>query len=251
MQKYFITPENLKNNIITGDDCHHISVVMRFRIDDKVLVSDGNKTYLVALKSISSDEVSFEIIEEKIGNVELPVFVSIFQGYPKGDKIEDIIKHGTELGASLFTPTIMKRSIFKLDPKKKENKLIRFNKIAKEAAEQSFRAFVPLVDDIIELKKIDFSSYDYKILCYEEDAKNNELKNFKKIVSSLKENDRVAVVVGPEGGIDDSEVEYLKNLGFVTCALGPRILRTETAAFYCLSAISYEMELKKWKMLDL
>ena len=165
MQKYFITKENLIKNVITGDDCHHISVVMRFKINDKVLVSDGNKTYLVALKSISSDEVSFEIIEERIGNVELPVFVSIFQGYPKGDKIEDIIKHGTELGASLFTPTLMKRSIFKLDPKKKENKLIRFNKIAKEAAEQSHRDLVPLVDDIIELKKIDFSSYNYKILC--------------------------------------------------------------------------------------
>lgn len=245
MQKYFITKENLTKHIITGEDCHHISVVMRSKIDDKVYVSDGSKTYLVALKSISSDEVSFEIIEEKIGNVELPVFVSIFQGYPKGDKIEDIIKHGTELGASLFTPTIMKRSIFKLDPKKKENKLIRFNKIAKEAAEQSHRDVVPLVDDIKELKKIDFSSYDYKILCYEEDAKNNELRNFKEIVSSLKENDKIAIVIGPEGGIDDSEVIYLKNQGFITCALGPRILRTETAGLYCLSAISYEMELKK------
>ena len=245
MQKYFITKENLIKNVITGDDCHHISVVMRFKINDKVLVSDGNKTYLVALKSISSDEVSFEIIEERIGNVELPVFVSIFQGYPKGDKIEDIIKHGTELGASLFTPTLMKRSIFKLDPKKKENKLIRFNKIAKEAAEQSHRDLVPLVDDIIELKKIDFSSYNYKILCYEEDAKNNELINFKNIVCSLKENDRVAIVIGPEGGIDNVEVDYLKEQGFITCALGPRILRTETACLCCLSSISYEMELKK------
>lgn len=245
MQKYFITKNDLENFRITGDDCHHISTVMRFKASDRVLVSDGDKSYLVSLKSISSNEVTFDIIEERIGNVELPVFVSIFQGYPKGDKIEEIIKHGTELGANQFTPTLMKRSVFKLDPKKKEAKLARFNKIAKEAAEQSYRDRVPLVDDIIELKKIDFSSYTHKILCYEENAKNNELTNFKSIVSNLNKNDKVAIVIGPEGGIDDSELNYLKSLGFISASLGPRILRTETAVFYCLSAISYEMELKK------
>lgn len=245
MQKYFITKNDLKNHIISGDDCHHISNVMRFKVNDRILVSDGEKNYLVSLKTISSNEVSFEIIEEQIGNVELPVFVSIFQGYPKADKIEEIIKHGTELGASLFIPTLMKRSLFKLDPKKKEAKLTRFNKIAKEAAEQSNRNIVPLVDDILDLKKIDFSSYNHKILCYEENAKNNELTNFKRIISNLKMNDRIAIVIGPEGGIDDSELNYLKSIGFTPASLGPRILRTETAVFYCLSAISYEMELKK------
>lgn len=245
MQKYFITSSNLENKIIVGDDSYHISVVMRNKINDMVLVSDGVKSYLVKLTKISLDEVSFEIIEEKIGNQELPVFVSIFQGYPKGDKIEDIIKHGTELGAYSFTPTIMKRSIFKLDLKKKENKLIRFQKIAKEAAEQSNREIIPKVIDIIDLKKIDFTDFDYKILCYEESAKNNELTNFKNIITKLKKNDKVAIIIGPEGGIDDSEVSYLTSLGFIPVSLGPRILRTETAVFYCLSAISYEMELKK------
>ncbi|MBQ3253551.1 MAG: 16S rRNA (uracil(1498)-N(3))-methyltransferase [Acholeplasmatales bacterium] len=245
MQKYFISKDDLNNLRITSDDVFHIRTVLRGRIGDIIMVSDESKSYMVKITNINNNEVSFEILNEQIGNNELPVFVSIFQGYPKGDKLEDIIKHGTELGAYEFIPTLMKRSVFKLDPKKKESKLIRFNKIAKEAAEQSFRGIVPKVVDIKTLKEIDFSSYDKKILCYEESAKNNELKAFKTVVSDLKEKDKVAVVIGPEGGIDDNERDYLLKQDFTLCALGPRILRTETAVFYVLSAISYEMELKK------
>ncbi len=245
MQKYFISHENLEALVIDGDDAFHITKVMRSRIGDEILVSDQNKTYLASIKSLDSNKVTFEIIEEKTGNMELPVFVSIFQGYPKGDKLDDIIKHSTELGVYEIIPTIMKRSIFKLDTKKLESKLIRFNKIAKEAAEQSFRDYVPNIPSIKYLKEIDFSNFDKKILCYEESAKNNELVNFKNIISSLNKNDKVAILIGPEGGIDDSELTYLKDKGFVECALGPRILRTETASFYCLSSISYELELKK------
>lgn len=244
MQKYFISTKDLENKVITGDDVFHIRSVVRSRIGDEILVSDENKTYLVKITSITNNEVAYEIIKEEIGNTELPVFVSIFQGYPKGDKLEDVIKHGTELGAYEFYPVIMKRSVFKLEPKKKEAKLLRFNKIAKEAAEQSFRLKIPKVVDILSLKQIDFSKYDKKILCYEETAKNNDLSNYKSIISTLKPNDKVAIVIGPEGGIDDSEVNYLLEQGFIPCALGPRILRTETAIFYALSTISYEMELK-------
>ena len=245
MQKYFISHENLEALVIDGDDAFHITKVMRSRIGDEILVSDQNKTYLASIKSLDSNKVTFEIIEEKTGNMELPVFVSIFQGYPKGDKLDDIIKHGTELGVYEFYPTLMKRSVFKLEEKKKESKLIRFNKIAKEASEQSYRTYIPKVVDIIELKKIDFSKFDYKIYCYEESAKECENSNFKNIISSLKPNDKIAIIIGPEGGIDSTEVEYLNKLGFIPCALGPRILRTETAVFYCMSAISYEMELIK------
>ena len=244
MQKYFISKEELANKIIESDDAFHITSVMRSKLKDQILVSDGLKTYLVEITSLSNKMVSFEIIKEETGNNEMPVFVTIFQGYPKGDKMEDIIKHGTELGAFEFYPVMMKRSIVKIDEKKKNSKLERFNKIAKEAAEQSYRDCLPKVIDIIDLKKIDFSSYDYKILCYEEQAKEKEDSNFKNIIKKLNKNDKVAVVIGPEGGIDKDEVNYLMNLGFVPCALGPRILRTETAIFYVLSSISYEMELK-------
>lgn len=245
MQKYFITKENLLKQVIVGDDAYQISTVLRFKGGETVMVSDSEKSYLAKIKNISKDEVSFEILEEKTGNMELPVFVSIFQGYPKGDKMEEIIKHGTELGAKEIVPTFMKRSIVKLEEKKIQSKLDRFRKIAKEAAEQSFRNQIPSIPSIPRLKTIDFSSFDIKIVCYEESAKNGELKAFKTLISNLTPGKRVAVLVGPEGGIDDDELTYLKDKGFIPCALGPRILRTETAVFYILSSISYEMELKK------
>ena len=242
MQKYFISEEQLANKIIDNDDAFHITSVMRCKIADQILVSDGNKTYLVKISSLSNKMVSFEIIKEEAGNNEMPVFVTIFQGYPKGDKMEDIIKHGTELGAYEFYPVMMKRSIVKIEKKKKQSKLDRFNKIAKEAAEQSYRDRLPKVVDILNLKQIDFSSYDYKILCYEEVAKEKEDSNFNNIVKKLKKNDKVAVVIGPEGGIDISEVEELKNAGAQVVSLGNRILRTETVALSMLSIIMYEFE---------
>lgn len=244
MQKYFISDDDFKNNKITSDDAFHISNVMRSKPGDVVLVGNNGKTLKVRLTNITKNEVSYEIIEEETGNNELPVFISIFQGYPKGDKIEDVIKYGTEYGVSEFVPTIMKRSVFKLDPKKKESKLKRFQTIAKESSEQSFRNNMSIVSDIKYLKEIDFSQYNVKILCYEEDAKIGEASNLKNIIKNLNLNDKVAVVIGPEGGVDDTEVEYLTSKGFIRCALGPRILRTEVALYYILSAISYEMELK-------
>ncbi len=244
MQKYFISDEDFKNKKITNDDAFHIKNVMRNKVNDKILIGNNGKCYLALITNISK-EISFEIIEEKIGNTELPVFVSLFQGYPKADKLSDIIKHSTELGVYEIIPTIMKRSLFKLDDNKKDNKIIRFNKIAKEAAEQSYRMIVPKVLDITYLKKIDFSKFDHKILCFEEDAKEGKLKSIATILTSLKENDKVAILVGPEGGIDMDEVEYLLQQGFISCALGKRILRTETAPFYALSAISYEMEIRR------
>jgi 16S rRNA (uracil1498-N3)-methyltransferase len=137
------------------------------------------------------------------------------------------------------------KHVFKLDPKKKDSKLERFRKIAKEAAEQSFREKIPQIPDIIDLKKIDFSKYTTKIVCYEESAKNGELTNFKNAIKNLKPNENVAIIVGPEGGIDDSELKYLESIGFIPASVGRRILRTETVVFYTLSAISYEWELKQ------
>lgn len=244
MQKYFISEDDFRNNKITSDDVFHISNVMRYKIGDSILIGYDKKEYLSKIIEINKNYVAYEIIEERIGNTELPVFVSLFQGYPKSDKLDDIIKHSVELGVYEIIPTIMKRSVFKLEEKKKDSKVIRFNKISKEAAEQSERLIVPNIPDIKYLKAIDFTNYDYKILCYEESARNNELVNFKTIIKKLKENDKVAVVIGPEGGIDNTELDYLLKQGFVPCALGPRILRTETAPLYVLSAISFEMELK-------
>lgn len=243
MQKYFLDENDFLNKTISGDDCYHIRKVMRNRVGDNVLIGYDSRQYLVSLTSINEKEISFDIIEEILVDNELPVKVSIFQGYPKGDKFEDIIKHGTELGAYEFIPVLMKRCLFNVDEKRQANKIIRFNKIVKEAAEQSFRNIVPVVKDFVKLNKIDFNEFDYIFVCFEESAKNNELINFKQTIKNLKKGDKIAIIIGPEGGIDSDEINYLTSLGATVGSLGHRILRTETAGFYCLSSISYEMEL--------
>ena len=244
MQKYFISNTDFINNTLTGDVAYQIINVLRGRTGDEFLVGVDELTYLVKISQIVNKTVKFEIISEQNGNLELPFFVSIFQGYPKGDKLENIIKYSTQLGVSEIHPVIMQRSIFKLDAKKKDNKLERFNKIAKEAAEQSLRNLVPKVVDIKNLKDVDFSEYDVKLLCYEETAKLQEFKAFKPAIKGLKPNSKIAVVIGPEGGITNEEVTLLESKGFIKVGLGPRILRTETVVFYVLSAISYEWELE-------
>ena len=214
MQKFFITLDEFESKILSKDTSFQLINVLRSKVNDQFLVGVIDKTYLVQISKIENKNVAFEVIEEKTGNSELPFFVSLFQGYPKGDKLENIIKYGTQLGVHEFHPTLMKRSVFKLDSNKKDNKLERLNKIAKEAAEQSFRDVCPTVVDIKQLNKIDFSGYDIKILCYEESAKNDETSAFKRIVKSIKTKDMIAVIVGPEGGITPKRlnIKQIKDL---------------------------------------
>ncbi|MDE6656884.1 MAG: 16S rRNA (uracil(1498)-N(3))-methyltransferase [Anaeroplasmataceae bacterium] len=244
MQKFFISLEELESTCLSKEISYQIKNVLRGKAHDQFLIGVEHKTYLAEITEIGNKDVKFRVVEEMAGNFELPVFVSLFQGYPKGDKLESIIKYGTQLGISEIHPTLMTRSLFKLDSNKKDSKLERFNKIAKEAAEQSFRNIVPIVRDIQKLKDIDFSSYTIKLVCYEESAKEGEMSAFKKAIQSATPEDRVAVVVGPEGGITPEEIKYLEEKGFICVGLGPRILRTETVIYYILSAMSYEWELK-------
>lgn len=244
MQKFFISLEEFESTCFSKETSHQIINVLRSKVHDQFYIGVNCSTYLAEITEIGNKEVKFRVVEEVAGNFELPVFVSLFQGYPKGDKLESIVKYGTQLGISEIHPTLMMRSIFKLDLNKKDSKLERFNKIAKEAAEQSMRNRVPIVMDIKKLKDIDFSSYTIKLLCYEESAKEGERSAFKRVIQSVTPSDRIAVLVGPEGGITKEEVTYLETQGFIRVGLGPRILRTETVIYYILSAISYEWELK-------
>ncbi len=243
MQKYFISSKEWETCEITGESAFHIQKVIRLKTYDSFLVSFEGKTYLASVKAFHGKNVCFQIIQEEKGNAELPFFVCLFQGYPKGDKMEQIIKYGTQLGASAFWPVLMKHSVFRLDPSKKDAKLERLNKIALEAGRQSHRDTIPPVLDICDLKNVDFSSYSVKLVCYEEERKE-EVSLLKKAIRRLQADDRVAIVVGPEGGIDAQELAWLVDNGFVPVGLGPRILRTETVVFYLLSVISYEWELK-------
>lgn len=247
MSKFFIKANQIiddKINVI-GEDVNHIKNVLRLNIGDKIKIcdNDNSQNYICEIINISSQKILCQIIEnvraESEGNVEL----HIFQGLPKSDKMELIIQKGTELGVSEFIPVSFRRSIVKLSGKDEIKKIERWNKIAEVAAKQCGRDFIPKVRNIENIKKVcqEIEEYDIVLVAYEMENENyikNELLKLKK----LKEKYRIAVIIGPEGGIDTEEIEELKKAGAKIISLGKRILRTETVALQVSSIIMYELE---------
>lgn len=249
MQRYFIDSNQIDDTsiTITGEDVHHIVRVMRMSVDDQLLCScsETRQTALCKIAEITNDMVVTDIVEWIKAETEIPVRVTIANGLPKGDKLELVIQKGTELGAESFIPFNAARSIVKWDEKKGKKKVDRWNKISKEAAEQSHRSMVPVVEEPSSLAQLLEKSkdYTYKIVAYEESAKEGERSAFASTLQKMKHGESVICVFGPEGGLTPKEIERLLEHGFVPCALGPRILRTETAPLYALAAISYHFEL--------
>ncbi|MFC3882976.1 16S rRNA (uracil(1498)-N(3))-methyltransferase [Bacillus songklensis] len=250
MQRYFVKNEQLNDNKVTIDseDARHITRVMRMSEGDKVICcNEKGQSALCEIEDISGDEVNLRVVEWLDEAKELPVAVTIANGLPKGDKLELVIQKGTELGASAFIPFMAARSIVKWDSKKGAKKVERWSKIAKEAAEQAHRTKVPEVLEPASLRELVQKSeaYDYKIVAYEEEAKLGEKSNLASVLSNIKQDQSLLVVIGPEGGLSDNEVQSFKENGFVICGFGPRILRTETAPLYVLAAVSYHTELMR------
>jgi len=250
LQRYFIDKSftGEKEVILRNDHFHHIARVMRMSPEDLIyVVFQGEKACIAKITDITNDAVIASIVKWEEMNKEMPVHVTIASGLPKGDKLEWIIQKGTELGAFEFIPFIADRSIVKWDVKKEDKKVSRWLKIAEEAAEQSHRQHKPNVLPPVPFKEfLQISSkYTHKIVAYEENAKQGESTNFAKMLKNFKQDDTVLIVFGPEGGVSNSEIEQLRNNGFEICGFGPRILRTETAPLYALSAISYHLELMR------
>src|SRR5699024_3502911 len=248
MQRYFVLEQSLEDNIITiqGEDAHHIYKVMRMKTGDTITCcfQDGRSAVCTLINSMN-DTIQAQVTNWLQEVNELPVFVTIASGLPKGDKLEYIVQKGTELGAATFLPFVASRSIVKWDDKKGKKKVERLRKIAKEAAEQSYRNQIPTVYEPVSFRTLVEKSqeYDVCIVAYEEDAKNHIHKELKEILLSLEPSNQVLVVFGPEGGLSKEEIMILVEKGFSRCSLGPRILRTETAPLYVLSTISYQFEL--------
>jgi 16S rRNA (uracil1498-N3)-methyltransferase len=250
LQRYFIGQKYDGHNSIklTGDACHHISRVMRMKAEDSIyLVFSEGKAAEAKITEITNEEITVVIVKWEETNKEMPVRVTIASGLPKGDKLELIIQKGTELGAFQFVPFIADRSIVKWDAKKEKKKVERWQKIALEAAEQSHRQHLPEVRTPCTFKELLQLSeeYEHKIVAFEESAKQGETSRFAEAVAAFNPGQSVLAVFGPEGGLSDKEVELLESKGFKVCGLGPRILRTETAPLYALSAISYHLELMR------
>lgn len=245
MQRYFVESREKSNIQFTIDQEKHILKVMRMRKGDcfyVVLLDDV--VGKVEIISVSPLQVVWK--EDVETTVELPVAVTIACGLPKGDKLEWIVQKATELGVQDIVPLETTYSVVKWDAKKSDKKIERLQKIAAEAAEQSHRSRVPKVCSVMTIKSLAmlFEHYTHVLLAYEESAKQAEQHQFKAVISQLKHDDKLLMIFGSEGGLSPEEVAFFEEKGAKCCALGPRILRTETAPLYALSAISYAVELK-------
>lgn len=224
---------------------HHLSKVLRAEVGDKFqLVSVTHLVYLAEIGSIDGRQVTATIQKELHMNVELPVEVTIVSGLSKKNKPELIVQKATELGADhiIFLP--MARSIVKWD-QKSEKKLKRLNEVALSAAEQSHRNLVPTVSYLHSLYELTKRPFDVKLVAYEEAAKDGEESNLAQALKDIRPDTSIVAVFGPEGGISSEEISLLTDQAYISAGLGPRILRTETAPMYFLSAVSVMTELLK------
>ncbi|MDR2465202.1 MAG: 16S rRNA (uracil(1498)-N(3))-methyltransferase [Streptococcaceae bacterium] len=249
MQRYFTKTDSPIGSVyFTTDDemIHHMRNVMRFKENENVvLVFNEAITFLSRIQSLTDEGITFELVEEIKKNVELPLKVTIASAFPKGDKLKWITQKSTELGASSFAFFPSSRSVVKLDKKKAMKKKESLEKIAMEASEQSHRTHVPTVDFFGNFSSVceSFKNYDKVLVAYEESAKIGETTKFFSVVQDMKENEKLLLVFGPEGGFSEAEVEEMEAFLAIRVGLGPRILRAETAPMYALSAISTIREL--------
>lgn len=248
MPKFFVAENQINNNKITiiGNDVNHIKNVLRQKSGDKITICDISKEqdYLCEIDKIEEKSIDCNIIEKLENNTESNVKVTIFQGLPKADKMELVIQKSVELGVYDITPLQMKRCVVKLNEKDKLKKIQRWQKISEVAAKQCGRNIIPKINNIVNVKEVCnlCNEYDIVLIAYENEKENTlkkELKNLKKLD---KEEIKVAVIIGPEGGIAPEEIEMFEENGAKIITLGNRILRTETVALSVLSIIMYELE---------
>lgn len=244
MSKFFVKENQINNDKIhiLGEDVNHIANVLRMKKEDEVQIcnQETGENYITKITSFSKDEIECEIVEKIIETVESNVDITLFQGIPKFDKMELIIQKNTEVGVKKIVPVLMERTVVKLDEKTASKKIERWQKIAEVAAKQSMRDIIPEIENIVKLKDITKQDYDTVLVAYENEEKNMLKQELKKLQG--KDRYKIAIVIGPEGGISEKEIEILKNIGAVFVSLGKRILRTETAGIVMSGNIMYELE---------
>lgn len=229
---------------ITGTDVNHIKNVLRMKNGEQIIISitndESDTDYYCSLEEITEDYVMARIDWTEEGR-ELPSKIYLFQGLPKADKMELIIQKSVELGVFEIIPVAMKRSVVKLDEKKSDSKIKRWQAISESAAKQSKRSIIPEIKNVMSFKAaMEYAkNTDVKILPYE-NAKG--IQETRRIIDNVERNTSVAVMIGPEGGFAPEEIELAAEYGFMPVTLGKRILRTETAGFTVLSALMIHLE---------
>lgn len=244
MHHFFVTPEQVGEDriYVEGSDVNHMKNVLRIKQGEQIAISDGNnQNYLCALESFDEGRAVLSIQEKRDSDTELRSGLYLFQGLPKSDKMELIVQKAVELGAKEIIPVQTKRSIVKLDAKKSEKKVARWNSISESAAKQAGRSCIPLVRDIMGFtealsyaKQLDIRLIPYELA--------EGMAETKEQIQRIKPGESVGIFIGPEGGFAAEEIEKAIEAGAVPITLGKRILRTETAGLAVLSILMFSLE---------
>lgn len=248
MQRYFSKQTIDVNQQIQleKEDNHHIVRVMRGKIDDEVIIVDStNIAYKAKIETIEDNVADLRIINAlENQHTELPIQVTIACGLSKNDKIDLIVQKATECGMNEFIPLALERDVVKWRGNKISNRIERLERISKEAAEQCHRNVIPEISHLstIDTLQKEAGNYKHKLIAYEETSKKGQHGQLKETLKEVQAGDNLIIVFGSEGGLTELEVAKLKEVGYIECSLGPRILRAETAPIYALSAMSYHLE---------
>ena len=227
---------------ITGEDVNHIKNVLRLKVNDEIIISDGRgRDYRCQISVMDHEKVVADILDVCDNFAELETGITLFQGFPKADKMEWIIQKTVELGVTRIVPVMTKRTVVKLDAKKADAKRKRWNAVSESAAKQSKRSLIPEVAPLMTYKEAvkEAAGYDMVLLPYES---ADGIRKTRELLASVKPGTDIAVFIGPEGGFEDEEVELARENGAEIVTLGKRILRTETAGLCMLSALMLQLE---------
>ena len=247
MYQFFVESQQIhvadKSVTITGNDVNHIKNVLRMKIGEEIAVSNGQdgKEYRCGIREYTEDAVLCELRFIKEDGVELPSRIYLFQGLPKGDKMELIIQKAVELGVYEIIPVATKRAVVKLDAKKAEAKQKRWQSIAESAAKQSRRNIIPHIHEVVKFgQAVDYAkNLDITLIPYE---LAEDMEKTKQIFETIQPGQSIGIFIGPEGGFDEDEIGKAIEAGMQPITLGKRILRTETAGMTVLSILMYHLE---------
>lgn len=242
MHKFFVPAENFTDGeaVITGDDVKHIYKVLRLSKGDKVSINNlKGQEFIGEIIDADKDKVIVGLLKLQETNSESGIDIHLYQGMPKAAKMDGIVQKGTELGINKIIPLWTKRVIIRRE-EASPNKIERWKKIALEACKQCKRSRIPLIEEGIDLSELKhrLKDYDLIIVPYE----NSEEYGIKAVKDKNKDKEikKIAIIIGPEGGFEEDEIDKLKALGGEIITLGSRILRTETAGIITSAIIQYE-----------
>lgn len=238
MHRFFVPQLYAEEMTIKDVDARHISKVLRMQPGDKIqIVSDDGVTAIAEIAAIESDSVAVRCLEKLAESHEPSVKITLAQGLAKGEKMDFVIQKAVEMGVSSIVPVAMEHSVVRLEGVKAEKKVERWQKIAEAAAKQSKRDIVPQVQQVQSVKEMLANNpLQHKIIAYE----CEDRLGLKTALQNCGKLDELLLIIGPEGGISEAELQLARENNAVPVSLGRRILRAETAGVVALAAILYE-----------